>query len=140
MVRRHIPYILLIDNSPLYAQLLDLTLEQKQLRAFLEWIKTSDEALGRLTKLTYPEDFPDLILLDWNLKNEKASDFIDFIRNNPLSKNVPVVMLSTHLSRHQIISSYEHGANSYVIKEKEPEEISDQVIQLVFYWTKVNLI
>jgi CheY-like chemotaxis protein len=59
---------------------------------------------------------PDLVLLDLNLPGRSGRDVLDEIRRDPRLATLPVVVLTTSASPHDIAFAYRHHANAYVRK------------------------
>jgi two-component system, response regulator len=60
------------------------------------------------------------------------------IRLNPISKLLPVVILTSSNHEQDLIKGYELGANSYVCKPVAFERFIDAVKQLGLYWLLWN--
>jgi two-component system, response regulator len=60
------------------------------------------------------------------------------IQNNPRTKWLPVVILTTYKGEHDVITSYDLGANSYVRKPVDFHQFADALRQLGLYWLVLN--
>lgn len=76
------------------------------------------EALNTLTELT-----PDLIFLDITLPGMDGLDVCKIIKENPRTKQVPVVMLSGNDEVFDKVMGRLAGASDYITKPFEPETI-----------------
>ena len=76
------------------------------------------EALHTLTELT-----PDLIFLDITLPGMDGLDVCKIIKENPRTKDVPVVMLSGNNEVFDKVMGRLAGASDYITKPFEPESI-----------------
>jgi len=63
---------------------------------------------------------PDLILLDYYLDDEYGSDYCQELKHNPLTSHIPIILLSTTIELHQIVT--ESCANAYL---KKPFELGE---------------
>ena len=61
------------------------------------------------------------------------------IRSNPLTRLLPVVVLTTSNEDKDILSSYELGANSYIRKPVDFEQFIDAIRRLGLYWLVLNV-
>ena len=66
---------------------------------------------------------PDLMLLDINMPEVTGLDLLEFLRRNPRTKELPLVMLSTESSDVMIDRARELGADTYVSKPVTLEEL-----------------
>jgi two-component system, chemotaxis family, chemotaxis protein CheY len=113
--------ILIVDDSSAMRSLLVSTLE----------------ALGQINIVQAPNGFEalrmlpreqiDLVLTDINMPDINGLELLSFIRNNPIYKNVPVVVISTEGSRKDIEKGLTLGANEYLVKPFQPEQLLEIV-------------
>lgn len=59
---------------------------------------------------------PAMILLDLNLPRLHGFDVMARLKANPDLKHIPVVVLTTSASEHDVRRAYELGASSYLVK------------------------
>lgn len=62
----------------------------------------------------YP--IPSLVLLDVNLPGKSGLDVLDWLRRSPLSRDMPVVMISGSRSPNDIQRAYDLGTNFHLLK------------------------
>lgn len=67
--------------------------------------------------------FPDIVLLDLNLPRKSGLEFLQEIKADPSLKVVPVIVLTTSTSGGDVQACYEAGANAYVTKPEEFDEL-----------------
>ena len=65
----------------------------------------------------------DVIVLDLMLPYVSGYQLIGEIRENPLWRYVPIVVLSGKVMEHDIVKALDLGANDYVTKPFRPEEL-----------------
>ncbi len=85
-----------------------------------------------------PSDVPALVLLDLNLPKLNGREVLQAIRENPATRSLPVVVLTTSAEPMDVGSVYELGANSYIQKPVEFERFVDVVRQIGLYWLVLN--
>ncbi len=88
---------------------------------------------GRDTKQT-----PQVVLLDLNLPKVDGLTVLREMRNEKLTKLVPVVILTSSKEERDIVEGYSLGANSYVRKPVEFEKFVEAIRQLGLYWLILN--
>jgi len=83
-------------------------------------------------------DLPIVIFLDLKLPRIDGFEVLRQIRANPLTKYIPVVILSTSSQVTDKIQSYDSGANSYVRKPVDFDQFVEAARQLGIYWLLIN--
>ncbi|MDR0969304.1 MAG: response regulator transcription factor [Lentimicrobiaceae bacterium] len=72
-------------------------------------------------------NMPDLIVADIQMPNLDGFDFLKNIRSSGFYKNIPIIMLSGIESSQERIKFLKLGANDYMIKPFNPEELSIRI-------------
>ena len=80
----------------------------------------------------YP--FPDLVLLDLRMPRLDGFEVLRWIRSNPDTKTLPVVVLAGSSFRADIRRALELGANSYAAKPGKFEELQVLIDQIADVW------
>lgn len=78
--------------------------------------------------------FPDLVLLDLKMPRLDGFEVLHWIRTNPATKNLPVVVLAGSSFRADIRRALELGANSYAAKPARFEELQVLIDQIADVW------
>jgi CheY-like chemotaxis protein len=68
---------------------------------------------------------PDAVLLDINLPGINGLDVLERLRSNPLTLDIPVIVLSAHVMEHDVLKAMEAGANAFVPKPIEFQNLLD---------------
>jgi len=79
-----------------------------------------------------------VILLDINLPGMGGIELLKKIRSLPALKYIPVIMFSTSDNPQDIKSSYENGANAYLVKPTGMVLLADTMKRICDFWLNVN--
>ncbi len=77
------------------------------------------------------EVIPDVIFLDWNMPGINGLEVLRFLRRDPYTRDVPVVLVSANDSEAEIQKALQAGANHYIVKPPTIEEI-EAVLNKIF--------
>jgi len=113
--------ILIVDDSSAMRSMLVSTLEA------LGQLKIVQAPNGFEALRMLPREQVDLVLTDINMPDINGLELLSFIRNNPIYKGIPVVVISTEGSRKDIEKGLSLGANEYLVKPFQPEQLLDIV-------------
>ncbi len=80
---------------------------------------------------------PGVILLDLNLPGTDGRDVLAVLKNDPGTKRLPVVVMTSSKDQHDIDRCYDAGANSYVVKPVDLEGFLAAIARLRDYWFKI---
>lgn len=85
-----------------------------------------------------PLQLPSIVLLDLNLPKIDGREVLQAIRDNLVTKTLPVVVLTTSNEPFDVEASYALGANSYIQKPVDFEQFVGVVKQIGLYWLALN--
>lgn len=77
---------------------------------------------------------PVLVLLDLKLPRRSGFEVLTWIREQPLLKRLPVVILTSSDQMQDVNRAYDLGANSYLVKPVEFNALMEMVKTLDLYW------
>ncbi len=135
--------ILLAEDNPDDALLTIHALKESNLCNEIIHVQDGVEALdylfgrGRYAERN-PDELPTVVLLDINMPRVGGLEVLRQIRANPVTKRMPVVMLTTSKEEQDLIASYDLGANSYVRKPVDFDQFTEAARNLGMYWLLLN--
>lgn len=113
--------IIIIEDDPDHAELILDELKIGGVSKEVVLMKDGQEVIDyfqeTVTKWTGNVQFIiSLIILDLNLPKVCGMDIIEFIKNNPMYRSIPIVILSICADQATINRALEKGANDYITK------------------------
>jgi CheY-like chemotaxis protein len=83
--------------------------------------------------------FPTLILLDLKLPKMSGFEVLRWIRDHEETSRIPVVMLTSSREGADIDRAYALGANAYLLKSVDHEQLVEALRRLRAFWLDLNL-
>lgn len=136
-------HILLVEDSRTDVKIIERALREGNVAHRLTVIADGRQALEYLVRLHEPDADenlePDLILLDLNLPGIDGCQVLSRIKNDPLLRVIPVVVLTTSGRDEDVRQTYQAGANTYIQKPAEYPRYRDLMVTLRQYWHETAL-
>ena len=114
------PVVLVADDDEDVLQLVAAVLEEEGYE--IETARDGLEALDRLSTRR-----PDLALLDVRMPGVDGVELSRRIRRNPLTRDVPVILLSALVHAKYVARGFAAGATDYIRKPFSPHELIARV-------------
>jgi two-component system response regulator len=135
--------ILLVEDNPSDVELTKRAFEKAGITNPLVMVKDGKEALDYLFAAEnfggqQTENLPALVLLDLKLPVIGGLQVLKCIRDNPATKRLVVVILTTSVEQEDVANAYDFGANSYIRKPVDFIEFTNAIKQLGNYWLQLN--
>jgi len=137
------PAILVVDDNPDHLELTVMALSEccdpRSIATAndgveaLEYLFGSGAFDGRDTTIQ-----PRLVMLDMKLVRLHGLDVLKAMRSDPRTSTVPVIMHSSSTEKRDIAACYAHGANSYIRKATDYDELRRKMRQVHDFWMMVN--
>lgn len=131
--------ILLVEDSPGDVRLTREAFQDAKVHVNLHVACDGAEAMDFLLHLGSHINAPrpDLILLDLNLPKKDGRQVLEEIKENPVLKSIPVVVLTTSASETDIFQSYLRHANSYISKPVDLDGFLRVVKGIDSFWLSI---
>lgn len=81
---------------------------------------------------------PMLVLLDLKLPRKSGHEVLEWLRQQPNLKRLPVVVLTASSESSDVNRAYDLGANSYLVKPVTFDALVEMVKTLNLYWLILN--
>ncbi|WP_270667893.1 phosphate regulon transcriptional regulator PhoB [Aeromonas sp. QDB12] len=109
--------ILVVEDEAPIREMLCFVLEQKG----YETVEAEDYADG-LAKVREP--YPELIVLDWMMPGGSGIQFLKQLKQDEMTRQIPVVMLTARGEEEDKVRGLEAGADDYITKPFSPKELT----------------
>ena len=131
--------ILMVEDSESDLKLAQIALRNARLLNQLNFVQDGVEAMRYLRREGGYGDAPrpDIILLDLNLPKKNGHEVLAEIRADDGLRSIPVVVLTTSDSDHDVLKSYELSANCFITKPVDMGKFMEVVRSLEHFWVKI---
>lgn len=116
--------ILVCDDDPLLVDIVKFRLTSRGYD--VEVASDGGDALKRIAKSA-----PDAIVLDCMMPILDGLQVLRRLRDDPDTRDIPVVMLSARKQEADVVGALELGARDYMVKPFSPEELVVRLTRLV---------
>ena len=81
---------------------------------------------------------PAVLLLDLKLPKIDGLEVLQQIKSDEKLKMIPVVVLTSSREERDMVASYKHGVNAYVVKPVDFHEFVNAIKELGVFWAIIN--
>lgn len=132
-------HILLAEDEDIHSLIIQKAFDALEEQNFSIHLVSDGEAmLEFISNVRKP--LPDLILMDLKLPKLDGFDLLQEIRNNPRTKLIPVIILTSSARQQDLKRCYELGCNSYIVKPMNFNDFKEIIFYVYKYWTQINLL
>jgi two-component system, response regulator len=135
--------LLLVEDDPNDVELTLLALRKHHLANRIHVARDGEEALdflfcrgpysGRVAN-----GLPKLVLLDLKLPKVNGLEVLKAMKDDPRTRLVPVVVMTSSRERRDIMEGYRLGVNSYIQKPINFGQFQTTIEDLGYYWLVIN--
>ena len=119
------PSILIVEDSKTMRSLITTTLGESEDYNIVEAASGFD-AMRELPRIKF-----DLIITDINMPNINGLELVSFVKSNENYKEIPIIIISTEGSERDREKGIKLGANEYLVKPFDPEELQRVVKEIL---------
>ena len=124
--------IMLVEDDPDHELLTIRALQKSNIANDVRVARDGAEAIDLLFGETPIK--PQVILLDLKLPKVEGLEVLRRIRENPETRMLPVVVLTSSDEERDLVRSYQIGVNSYIRKPVNFTDFAEATRQLGMYW------
>jgi len=126
------PLVLLVEDDPAQASLLEEAVSEAGARVRLERVADAEQAEQRLADPS--KERPALMLVDLNLPGKSGWQLLAEIKRSPDLRSLPVVILSCSCAPEDVEACYRVHANAYLVKPFTWEGLLRMVRVTLEFW------
>lgn len=116
--------ILIVDDKPEIAKIIMIYLSSSYQVVYME---NPVKAISWMNE----GNIPDGIISDLNMPEMSGEEFVCYLKGNNLFNHIPILVLSSEESSSTRIRLLEEGAEDFIIKPFNPEELRIRIKRLV---------
>jgi len=137
-------FILLAEDDPMVAELILHALERLPAPPRVVHVSDGVEALDFLQARDGHHGreggLPSLTLLDVKMPRLDGLEVLRHIKTDPVLRSMPVVMLTSSQDERDVRTSYEFGANAYIVKPLDFTRLVEILTTVENFWLHVNFL
>lgn len=128
--------ILLIEDNSDETSLISKIIKNNECNINFNIVKDGMEAIDYLNKEGKYNTCvtPSLILLDLNLPKKSGREVLKELKQDEILKCVPIIVLTDSDNKKDIIESYDHHANAYIIKPADFDMFEKYMLIFKNFW------
>lgn len=132
--------VLLVEDDPNDAELIVRAFKKEKLTMSLVHLRDGAEAMDyvNIRRARERASLPKVIMLDLKLPKLNGLEVLRKLKSDVLTRDIPVVILTSSQEESDIAQAYSLGVNSYILKPIESDEFSKTVVDMGSYWLRLN--
>ncbi len=131
--------ILLVEDSLADIRLTQEVFKEGKINNILNVVMDGEEALLYLRKSGKFKSMetPDLVLLDLNIPKKDGRQVLAEIKADSKLRVIPVIILTTSAAEQDILNTYSHHANCYIMKPVNLEQFIKVIRSIEEFWLTI---
>ncbi|RME73196.1 MAG: response regulator [Verrucomicrobia bacterium] len=135
--------ILVVEDDPNDIILIERAFRKARVVNPLQFVRDGDQAVDYLDGRPPFEDrerhpLPTLILLDLKLPRRSGLEVLEWLKAHPELRRIPTLVLTSSRESRDVGRAYDLGANSYLLKPVNPEDLLHIVETVNRFWLLTN--
>lgn len=132
--------ILLIEDDPNDVLFLKRALNKNAIHNPVSVLRDGEEAIAYLSgsgpyfdRVKYP--FPKVIMLDLKMPRRGGLEVLEWLKEHPELRVIPTIVLTSSKINEDVIKAYGLGANSYMVKPSNFDDLQKLIKTAYEYWS-----
>ncbi len=109
--------VLIVDDDPNIIEMVKVNLEIEGFKVICAGNGKEGVEIAKRVK-------PDLILMDWMLPRMSGIDAVKLLKADPVSRSIPIFMLTARSQVNDIDQAFKAGADNYITKPFNPVKLA----------------
>jgi two-component system, response regulator len=137
--------ILLVEDNPDDEFLVMRALRKHKVSNKIHIVRDGEEALDFLfSRGAYEDKGGDeksrlkLVLLDIKLPKVSGLEVLAEVKQDPRTRHIPVVLLTSSSLQEEMLRAYVEGANSFLQKPVDFDQFDELIREVGYYWLRLN--
>lgn len=135
--------VLVVEDDPndifLYERAFERVIDPER----ITFLRNGEELITHCARFGRPDDeeegfelpdLPGLIILDIKMPIKSGLDVLEWFRNRPVLRRIPIVIISSSQAHRDINTAYELGANAYIVKPLEFNVMVRTIDEICRFW------
>lgn len=138
-------FILLAEDDSNDVLLIQRAFQKAGLKESLKVVRDGEQAIQYLSgqgiyanREKYP--LPFMLLLDLKMPACDGFEVLQWVRSDQTLKRLLIVVLTSSNLQSDVDKAYDLGANSYLVKPVEFDQMVNMIQRFEVYWTEINRI
>lgn len=142
MINSETKKVLYIEDNIADIRLFEEAISHQNLAIDLNYVTDGQELIDYFTesKKGHYRDLPELIITDLNLPKISGQKVIEVLKSDPVYKRIPVIVFTTSNLPRDIEKCYAFGANAYMHKPLDIDQVFETIELIDKYWLRTCLL
>ncbi|MGI4796363.1 MAG: response regulator [Janthinobacterium lividum] len=138
----HVPTVLVAENEEPHRFVLKRVFRRLGIEVRLQFVEDGQQLLDYLTRSgiyadTEKSPWPDLVLIDLHMPRLGGIEALEVMHASAALCIVPTIVFSSSNSPHHIDQAYASGANAYLVKAGDFNELATHLRAMMTFWLQV---
>ena len=118
--------ILIVEDSPTVVEHMKMLLKNSNVK-----VLNAGSEFGMMQSIESYGKLVDLVLMDLTLKTENGMDLIRNLRSNDRYKELPIIIITEHVSKNLILEARELRVRGYLKKPIQKDTFLDRIYEVL---------